>query len=142
MNQSPKPSMELATLAIAITLAIVIAGNAATAVMLGEPIVADGSFGFIDAVDVAVLHFIFTGIPFFALAAKGDRRKPMLAVATALTTASWAYSSWQIWRDSLTGFAGGANIGLGLIMMAAPFAILVVLKAQSLTLRALARRKQ
>ena len=61
--------------------------------------------------------------------------------AVALTLVYWAYFNWQIWRDSLTGFADGANIGLGLIMMAAPFAILLLLKAMSLLLRAFAQPK-
>jgi hypothetical protein len=39
----------------------------------------------------------------------------------------WTYFVVQTWRDSLTGFAGGANIGLGLIMLASPFAILALL---------------
>ena len=96
MTQLFQSRGSLAVLSIILTTAIVVVGNASTAIVLGEPIVAEGSFGSIDAVDVAFLHFIFTGIPFFALAAKVDGRKLMWAMAITLTVASWAYAVWRI----------------------------------------------
>jgi hypothetical protein len=83
-----------------------------------------------------VLHLIFAGLPFYALALVVERRPAFWIAASILTLASWSYAVWQVWKDSLTGFAGGANIGLGLVMMGAPFVIMVVLVAVSLTVRA------
>jgi hypothetical protein len=81
------------------------------------------------------LQIAFAGLPFFVLAAKSDRRRAMWIVAFVLTCGSWTYYVWQTWRDSLTGFAGGANIGAGMIMMAAPLGILLILKGVSWALR-------
>ena len=60
----------------------------------------------------------------------------MWLTAVVLTCMAWTYYVWQVWRDSLTGFAGGANMGLGLIMVASPFLILAVLKGVSFVLKA------
>jgi hypothetical protein len=81
----------------------------------------EGSFGSIDAPDVALLHLVITGLPMFALALLDVRRIDLWLIAVGLQSAFWCYFVWQIWQDSLTGFAGGANIGLGLIMLASPF---------------------
>ena len=63
----------------------------------------------------------------------------MWVTAVVLTVAFWIYFNWQIWQDSLIDFAGGANIGLGLVMIAAPFFILVILKLVSMISRASVR---
>ena len=122
----------LIILSILVTTVIVLVGNAASAVVIDEPMVGGGSFGFIDAPDVAVMHFIFTGIPFFVLAAKGDRRRTMWVTAVVLVATLWGYVIWRTWQASLVDFAGGADIGLGFVMMAAPLAILLILKGVSL----------
>ena len=113
-------------------------GNVATDLILGDSI-GSGTLGSIDRFDVALLHLFFTGLPFFVLAAKDDRRLAMWVTAVVLTVAFWIYFNWQIWQDSLIDFAGGANIGLGLVMIAAPFFILVILKLVSMISRASVR---
>lgn len=135
MSEARAPRSKLLSAAIVATVAIVVVGNATIAFMLGWALVEQGSFGMIDAPDVAILHLLFTGIPMFALAVKGDARQSMWITAIGLSILSWSYFTWQIWRDSLTGFAGGANIGLGIIMLASPFAILLVLVLLSVALR-------
>jgi len=107
-------------------------GNAVTIVVIGGRI---SGFEYLTVVDVVVTfvtQLFFTGLPFFALAGCGEQRRTFWLTAVALTLVSWTYAVWQMWHDSLTGFAGGANIGLGLIMMAAPIVIAVVLTAASL----------
>ena len=124
--------LRLVALATALTTAIVLLANIAADLALAQRPFENGHVGFIDALDVAILHFIFTGLPFFALAGCGEQRRTYWITAVSLTLVSWTYAVWQIWHDSLTGFAGGANIGLGLIMMAAPMVIAVVITAASL----------
>jgi hypothetical protein len=77
----------------------------------------------------------FTAIPFAVLTLGKDRRRAMWATATALMTALWAFFVWQIYQDSLSGFAGGANIGLGLIMISGPVLSLIVLAIVGAILR-------
>ena len=60
----------------------------------------------------------------FVLALRGVRSVLMWAVAFILTAAFWAFSVWSIWRASLHNFEGGADIGMGLIMLASPFVTL------------------
>jgi hypothetical protein len=124
--------LRLVALAIALTAAIVLLANIAADLAMSQRPFENGKVGFIDAPDVAILHFIFTGLPFFALAGCGEQRRTFWTTAVALTLVSWIYAIWQLWQDSLTGFAGGADIGLGLIMMAAPIVIAVVITAASL----------
>jgi hypothetical protein len=126
----------LLALALLLSAGIVVLANLATDLVLGRKPLDDGTLGFIDAPDVAVLDLIFTGFPFYVLAALGESRPVLWVVGVVLTIASWAYAVWQVWRDSLTGFAGGADIGLGLIMIAAPFVILSILLGLRSTLRA------
>jgi hypothetical protein len=127
--------LRLFALAIALTAAIVLLANIAADLALSQRPFENGKVGFIDAPDVAILHFIFTGLPFFALAGCGEQRRTLWITAVALTLGTWAYAVWQVWQDSLTGFAGGANIGLGLIMMGAPIVIACVITAASLVSR-------
>ena len=124
--------------ALMLSIGIVLFGNVATDLILGDSIWS-GTLGSIDRFDVALLHLFFTGLPFFVLAAKDDRRLAMWVTAVVLTVAFWIYFNWQIWQDSLIDFAGGANIGLGLVMIAAPFFILVILKLVSMISRASVR---
>lgn len=121
--------LPLAGLALLAAGLIVIASDAATSLAIGEPVISDGAFGSIDAPDVAVLRLFFAGLPLFLLAIRNVRRRTPWLLAIALTSAFWCYFVWQVWQDSLTGFAGGANIGLGLIMMASPFVTIVCLAA-------------
>ena len=131
------PQSRLGLLGLALTLGalIVLVGNAAMDFALGRMPLADGTLGSIDALDVAVLHLVFTSMPFVVLALVGSKSRLLWTVATLLTALFSAYFVWQIWRDSLAGFAGGANIGLGLIMLASPFAILIIVGIVALILR-------
>jgi hypothetical protein len=122
----------LFVLAFVLAAAIVFVGNAATDIVLGEAVFGDDSVGSISAVDVLVLHLLATGLPFYALAAVGEARVSVWIVAAGLTIATWVYAVWQIWNDSLSNFAGGANIGLGLIMTGAPVLIAIVVVAYSM----------
>ncbi|HEX8363846.1 MAG TPA: hypothetical protein VF603_01020 [Allosphingosinicella sp.] len=119
-------------MALAVSLAIVIIANAAIDVILGRIPLADGTLGSIDAPDVFVLHLLFASLPFIVLALAGSSARRLWSIALALTIASWIYVVVQIRLDSLTGFAGGANIGLGLIMLASPFVILAVVGVAAL----------
>ena len=123
--------LRLLALALLAGAALVVICNAATDLVLGRTPMADGTFGSIDAPDVAVLHLIFTALPMVALALAGSRSKLLWGGGIILTACFCAFATWQIWRDSQTGFAGGANIGLGLIMLASPFFIILVLGAIS-----------
>ncbi|MBX3561126.1 MAG: hypothetical protein KF780_04865 [Sphingomonas sp.] len=131
----PKSRLGLLGLALALGALIVLLGNAATDFVLGRMPLADGTLGSIDVPDVAVLHLVFTSIPLVVLALVRSRSRPLWAIATLLTALFSTYFVWQIWRDSLAGFAGGANIGLELIMMASPFAILIIVGIVALLLR-------
>ena len=119
--------LKLIALSLAITLLIVLVGNAGTDLVLGRAPFADGTLGSIDAPDVAVLHIVFTSLPFVLLALVGSRSRLLWSTATLLTACFWAYATFRIWSASLTGFEGGADIGLGLIMMASPFLIMIIL---------------
>ena len=117
----------LVGLACLFGVVLVVAGNAMTSLVAGRPIVGAGTFGAIDAPDVAVLHFVTTATPLLLLGLLNVRRLRFWLLAIVLGAAFWCYAAWQIWQDSLTGFAGGANIGLGLIMLASPFVIVACL---------------
>lgn len=133
----PHSRPALLLLAIALGVMLVLAGNLADDLVLGRTPLADGSFGSIDAPDVAVLQFVFTSLPMLVLALVGSRSRLLWGIAIALGAGFWGYCVYQTWQDSLTGFAGGANIGLGLIMLASPFFILIVLGVVSLVGRSL-----
>jgi uncharacterized membrane protein len=135
----PESRLGLMGLAFAAGAAIVLAGNAVTDLVLGRAPFADGTVGSIDALDVAILHLVVTLIPMIALALAGSRALVLWATTILTTVCFWAYFVWQIWQDSLTGFAGGANIGLGLIMLGSPFVVLAVVCVVALFRRALAR---
>jgi uncharacterized membrane-anchored protein YitT (DUF2179 family) len=119
--------LPLVALAVLIGAAVVIIGNVAISLALRHPLIDDGSFGSIDAPDVALLQFFDAGLPLLLLAFRNVRRRRFWLTAIILTAAFWSYFLAHIWQDSLTGFAGGANIGLGLIMLASPFVTIACL---------------
>ncbi|HEY9553468.1 hypothetical protein [Allosphingosinicella sp.] len=121
------PRWALSGLALLLGLSIVLVANAATDLILGKPLVADGALGSINAPDVAIIHFVAASLPMLVLGLFGPRSRTLWGAAILLTAAFWAYATFQIWQDSLTRFAGGANIGLGLIMIASPFIVLAAL---------------
>jgi hypothetical protein len=119
----PKSRPRLLGAALAIGALLVLAENFAADLILGHR---PGGFGYIDAVDVAVAHFLVASLPMIVLALAGARARRLWATAILLSLLVSAYCIYQTWLDSLTGFAGGADIGLGLIMLASPFFILLV----------------
>ena len=123
--------LKLTLLALGLAGLFVLLGNAATDWVLGQRPFEDGTIGSIDAVDVAILELVFMGLPYFTLAACAERRPIMWAIAVAFTLLLSGFDTWQVWRDSLTGFADGANIGLGIIMTAAPLVVSAILAALS-----------
>jgi hypothetical protein len=127
--------LKLLGLALAISIAIVVAGNLATDLVLADPVFSDGVLGSIDALDVAILHVLITSLPMVVLALRRVEARSLWIAAVLLTTAFWIYFNWQIWQDSLTGFEGGANIGLGLIMLASPFIVTIGVGLLALVLR-------
>ena len=119
--------LRLLVLALALGAALVFVGNAATDIVLGRMPLADGTLGSIDAPDVAIIHMVFTTLPMIVLALWGSRSKLLWRTAVLLTAGFSAFATWSIWHSSLSGFEGGADIGLGLIMLASPCFILLVL---------------
>jgi hypothetical protein len=117
----------LLALALGQTLAIVLLGNAAANWAAERPAFDRHAFGLMDAPDVAVLHLLITGLPMLVLAAIGSRRALLWAVALGFAIAAWGFAIWQIHQDFLNNFAGGADIGLGVVMLASPFVSLLVL---------------
>lgn len=114
----------LLILALCAGAVLVFVANAATDLVLGRTPFEDGTLGSIDAIDVAYMHLAFTSGPMVMLAAFGNRSRLLWATAIALTSAFWAFAVHQIWRASRTGFEGGADIGLGLIMLASPLFVI------------------
>lgn len=104
-----------------ITLAVLALGIGASS------LAADRSLLDLGAVGALPMHFVMTGGPFFMLAFNGDDRRPLWVVAASIMLSFWAFFVWQTRLAYLDDFAGGANIGLGLLMMAAPIFACVML---------------
>ena len=137
----PHSRATLLLMAIVGGVILVVAGNLVADLVLDRIPFADGTLGFIDAPDVAVLDFVCTSLPMVVLALVGTRSRVLWLTALLLGITFWAYFIYQIWQDSLSGFAGGANIGLGLIALASPFFILVVLGLVALVGRVVSAAK-
>ncbi len=105
---------------------ILVLGNMLNDAVLDEPLRVTIPFGFIDAVDVLVLHFMIATTPFLPLAVSGNKRRKLWLLALLLSALTYVYGAWQIWQDSLNNFAGGANIGAGLIMMTMPIVSAII----------------
>lgn len=114
----------LLVLALCTGAVLVFVGNAATDLVSGRTPFEDGSLGSIGSIDVAYMHLAFTSAPMVMLAALGIRSRLLWGTAIGLSAAFWAFAVHQIWRASLTGFEGGADIGLGIIMSASPLFVL------------------
>jgi hypothetical protein len=117
---------KLLVLAGLITLMIILLGNVASKIAVGRHVFDEDALGFL-APDVLGLHFIFTGAPFFYLALRGERRRAMWFIAAAMMLSFWTFFVWQVRQDYLANFPGGANIGLGLMMLAAPVIVCLCL---------------
>ena len=136
MKESRTERISLLILAFTLSAAIVFIAQATADLVIGDKLFAFEYRSTTDVVITFTMQILFSGLPFFVLAARSDRRPVMWLTAVVLTCIAWTYYVWQVWRDSLTGFAGGANMGLGLIMVASPFLILAVLKGVSFVLKA------
>lgn len=126
-------------LALIIGCLIILVENMAADIVIGRTPFAGGSLGFIDAPDGAAFHLAIAAIPMLVLALSGVTRRWPWVLAILLPSLFAVFAVYQFWRDSLTGFAGGANIGLGLIMMASPFVTLGVIGGIALAARLLPR---
>lgn len=113
--------------ALAIGLLIMLAENVAADIVVGRTPFADGRLGFIDAPDLAAFHFAIAVLPMLVLALIGSRRRWLWAVAIGMTSLFATFAVWQLRQDYLTDFAGGADIGLGIIMMASPWITLAAM---------------
>lgn len=132
MTQQVRRKVRLVALAALLGVGTVVLSNIAVSVVIGRPVLDTNYVTVADLAITTILQSVFAALPMAVLAARGDTRRAMWVTAVLLTGVSWTYYVWQVWRDSLSGFESGANIGLGLIMLTAPFAILLVLKGVSM----------
>lgn|GEM_PF-948555 len=126
--------------ALGIGLVIMLAENVAADIVVGRTPFTNGRLGFIDAPDGVVLHFAIAALPMLALALIGSSRRWLWAVAIGMTTLFATFAVWQLRQDYLADFAGGANIGLGIIMMASPWITLIVMGVMALLVRIIGAR--
>nr|WP_314442236.1 hypothetical protein [uncultured Sphingomonas sp.] len=124
----------LMLLAALLTLGIVLLGNLASTMAVGRQLSGSGGAELPPA-HVLLLHAVCTGIPFVCLALFGERRRTMWTIAAAVMASFWLFFVWQLRQDYLADFAGGVNIGLGLVMLASPLVALLILAAAALVLR-------
>ena len=127
--------LKLLLIALGLAGAFVLVGNLAADLVVGRRPLQRGSLGFIDEMDVAVMHVILTGLPFFTLAVLAETRRRAWNIAVLCLGFLWAFVIAQVWWDSLNNFAEGANIGLGLLMLAVPIILSVVLAVVSMRSR-------
>ncbi|WP_315762330.1 hypothetical protein [Sphingomonas sp. Y38-1Y] len=100
-------------LALAIGLAVVAICNTVAAMATGMPLTTGWG-------DQSVIQIILAGLPYLVLAAVGIRARRAWITALALTAAFWGFYLW----DLTVTDAPDANIGLGIMMMASPVAII------------------
>jgi hypothetical protein len=81
--------LPLVALAVLIGAAVVTIGNVAISLALRHPLIDDGSFGSIDAPDVALLQFFDAGLALLLLAFRNVRRRRFWLTAIILTAAFW-----------------------------------------------------
>ncbi|WP_375186991.1 hypothetical protein [Sphingobium yanoikuyae] len=121
--------------ALGIGLVIMLAENVAADIVVGRTPFTNGRLGFIDAPDGVLFHFVIAALPMLALALIGSSRRWLWAVAISMTALFATFAVWQLRQDYLADFAGGANIGLGIIMMASPWITLIVMGVMALLAR-------
>lgn len=112
--------------ALAIGTTILLLENLAVDLVTGQMPFADGTLGFMDAPDSALIHILVANLPLLILAVTGVRSTTLWRTAAGLTVLFAVYAVLQTWYDAHSGFAGGANIGLGLIMLASPIITLLI----------------
>jgi len=121
--------------ALGIGLIIMLAENVAADIVVGRTPFTNGRLGFIDAPDGILFHFVIAALPMLALALIGSSRRWLWAVAISMTALFATFAVGQLRQDYLADFAGGANIGLGIIMMASPWITLIVMGVMALLAR-------
>ncbi|MGJ8478841.1 hypothetical protein [Sphingobium yanoikuyae] len=126
--------------ALGIGLVIMLAENVAADIVVGRTPFTNGRLGFIDAPDGVLFHFAIAALPMLALALIGSSRRWLWAVAISMTALFATFAVWQLRQDYLADFAGGANIGLGIIMMASPWITLIVMGVMALLARIIGAR--
>jgi len=72
---------------------------------------------------VDLLQMVIVAIPFLVLAMGGVRARLPWLTGLALTAALWGYFLFEGVRYQWSGDTSGANIGLGVIMLASPLLI-------------------
>ena len=103
----------LAIAAIAIGVGVVAADSALFTLLTLRPT------GF--AMDVEPVNAVIVAIPYFALALVGARTLLPWCVGLALTLLLWGYGLYSGVSYQWNPDGSGADIGLGLMMMASPF---------------------
>ncbi len=121
--------------ALGIGLVIMLAENVAADLVVGRTPFTNRRLGFIDAPDGILFHFAIAALPMLALALIGSSRRWLWAVAISMTALFATFAVWQLRQDYLADFAGGANIGLGIIMMASPWITLIMMGVMALLAR-------
>lgn len=123
--------------ALAIGLLIMLAENVAADIVVGRTPLTNGRLGFIDTRDLAPIHYAIAALPMLVLALIGSSRRWLWSVAIVMTALFAIVAVWRLRQDYLADFAGGADIGLGIIMMASPWITLGVMGSLSLLARIL-----
>jgi hypothetical protein len=104
-------------LALAAGPAVVAAQALAFAWLTGRPLDLDQEWG------VLLVQVAIVAAPFLLLSLAGTRDKLPWLAAAFLTLALWGWVLFDGVRYQWSGDKSGANIGLGLIMLASPFVI-------------------
>ena len=123
----------LIVIALSIGVAVVAAKKFLFSSLTGRPLV------FVS--DVDSVNAILVAIPYLCLAFAGTKRLLPWLVGLALTLSLWCYALYSGVNYQWNSYVGGANIGLGLMMLASPFFISpIVLGVHALQRRAAASR--
>ena len=107
--------LRLVLYALGIGAAVVALTKLAFAGLTGRPL----NFSF----SVDIFQLVIVAIPFLVLAMGGVRARLPWLTGLALTIALWSYYLYDGVRYHWTGDTSGANIGLGLILLASPLVI-------------------
>lgn len=126
------PGLGGCALALAIGPAVVIGEALAFSALTDRPL------DWAPAGEVRLVQIAIVAAPFLLLSLAGTRDRLPWLVALALTLALWGYSLFDSVRYQWSGDRSGANIGLGLIMLASPW----VIAAVSMGLYAWRRRRR
>ena len=102
-------------LAVAIGVAVVAICDGLFTLLTGRPITFES--------DVAPFQVGIVAAPFLVLAILGVRQRRPWLVGLALTFSLWGYYLFEGVRYQWSPDGSGANIGLGLIMLASPLVI-------------------